>query len=117
MNHPDPASSENQRRKGAPKGNLEFQYKAGEIDLKSTEIKWLAVGGTIAQFKGTATIKGSNEEYWFRVQAKDLGEPGIGVDDFNIKIWDGDPDVEGTTLVHSSHNTLSGGNIQVKTKK
>lgn len=99
--------------KGQAKGNLEFQYQLGDINLKSTSITWLVVGGSNAQFKGEATLNGTLG-YHFRVLAHDGGE--LSADTFNIKIWDGDPDDPTTDLVHSSHNTLSGGNIQVRIK-
>ena len=56
--------------KGNAKGNLEFQYKVGDINLKSTEITWLVVSGSNAKFKGIATVNGV-PEYHFRVNAKD----------------------------------------------
>jgi len=101
--------------KGSATGNLEFQYHVEDkLNLKSTSITWLVVSGSNAQFKGTATLNGVSG-YYFRVIAQDKGEPGVGQDTFAIKIWDGDPDTDGT-LIHSSHNTLAGGNIIVRTK-
>ncbi|MHC4396274.1 MAG: PKD domain-containing protein, partial [Planctomycetota bacterium] len=44
-------------KKGAdnPDGNLEFQYKAGDIDLKSQDMEWLVVQSTTkVRFKGKA---------------------------------------------------------------
>lgn len=73
------------------------------------------VSGRNAQFKGTATLNGE-PGYYFRVIAQDNGEPGAGRDTFAIKIRFGDPEDEGT-LIHSSHNTLAGGNIIVRTKQ
>jgi hypothetical protein len=72
------------------------------------------VSGDNVQFKGTATVNG-NPGYYFRVTAQDKAEPGTGKDTFALKIWQGNPDTDGT-LLHSSHNILSGGNIQIKTK-
>jgi hypothetical protein len=48
------------------------------------------------------------------VKAKDNGEPGAGVDHFDIKIWCG-TDTEDDPY-HKAKNTISGGNIQVHTK-
>jgi len=104
--------------KGKSTGNLEFQYHAAEgFNLKSVNIDWLVVtGGKIAQFGGTATIDGVPGHY-FRVKAIDNGEPGIGVDVFWIKIWEGTViEAEKTDPWHNSQNTLSGGNIMVKIK-
>ena len=39
------------------------------------------------------------------------------LDEFDIKMWDGDPDDVTTSLVHSSKNVLSGGNIKVHKKQ
>jgi len=101
--------------KGASTGNLEFQYHAAEgFNLKSTTIDYLVVTGAIAKFGGKATVNGVTG-YFFRVMAHDVAEPGIGKDIFDIKIWLGDPNLDGT-LFHSSHNVLAGGNIMVKNK-
>lgn len=102
-------------RDSSATGNLEFQYHVEDkFNLKSTSITWLVVSNSNAQFKGTATLNGE-PGYYFRVMGKDNGEPG-DLDWFSIKIWNGDPDTEDSTLIHSSHNTLAGGNIKVKTK-
>ena len=100
--------------KGSPQGNIEFQYQAGDINLKSTEITWLAVSKTLASFKGVARLNGV-DGFYFMVKAKDFGEPGVGTDVFMIWIWDGNPDLPETQLVHHSSNVLAGGNIIIKT--
>lgn len=102
-----------------PTGNLEFQYHTCDgINLKSTTIQWLQVSGNVAQFGGTATLNGvstvDSKQYYFRVKAQDKGEPGTS-DEFMIKIWKGDPNLDGE-LIHASHSTLYGGNIIVRTK-
>jgi hypothetical protein len=96
-------------------GNLEFQFQAGGLNLKSASIDWLVMSAENAQFKGRGRVNGV-EGYFFRVIAKDFAEPGVGADEFAIKIWDGDPDSTDTTLVHSSKNVLNGGNIVVHKK-
>jgi len=96
-------------------GNLEFQFKTGDLNLKSTSIDWFVISSSNAQFKGQARVNGT-EGYFFRVIAKDFGEPGKDTDEFDIKIWDGDPDDEATSLIHISKNVLSGGNIVVHKK-
>ena len=93
-------------RKGVT-GNLEFQYHIDEkLNLKSTSIEWLVVSGSNAHFKGQGTLNGVGG-YSFDVICHD----GTNGDTFAIKIWN----AEGT-LIHSSHNTLSGGNISIRTK-
>lgn len=75
----------------------------------------VVTGGKIAQFGGTATKDGQTG-YYFRVKAIDNGEPGT-LDGFWIKIWAGDIiTAETTDPIYNSHNTLSGGNIQVRVK-
>jgi len=94
-------------------GKLNFQCKKADIKLKSTSIDWLTISTVSAQFQGTGTINGEGF-YTFRVKAKDNGEPGVDVDHFDIKIWNG-TDTEADPY-HKAKNTISGGNIQVHTK-
>jgi hypothetical protein len=77
-------------------------------------IDYLVVSGSNAKFGGKAKVDGVSGCY-SRVQAQDVAEPGVGKDTFSIKIWNGDPNLDGT-LIHSSHNVLAGGNIMVKNK-
>ncbi len=103
-------------KKGAdvPTGNVEFQFKVGDLNFHSSDFDWLVVAGTKAKFKGTGTINGEGS-YGFMISAIDGDE-----DTFRIKIWDknaddavvydnqmgGDEDDDPTT-------TLGGGNIVV----
>ena len=93
-------------------GKLNFQYIDAGIHLKSTSIDWLTISAVSAQFQGTGTINGDGL-YTFRVKAKDNGEPGAGVDHFDIMIWN-DTDTEADPY-HKAKNIISGGNIQVQT--
>ncbi len=97
-------------RQGSSTGNLEFQYNDADINLKSTTIDWLIISGVSAQFQGVATIN-SEGIYTFRVRVKDNGEPGIGSDEFNIKIWQG-TDTEADPI-HKAKNIIAGGNIAI----
>jgi hypothetical protein len=46
--------------RSTPDGNLEFQFKAGNLNFKSTSMDWLVVTGEPrAQFQGTGTINGA----------------------------------------------------------
>jgi predicted GH43/DUF377 family glycosyl hydrolase len=91
-------------------GNLEFQYRDADINLKSTKIDWLAISTNKVIFQGVGTINGENL-YTFRVKADDNGEPGVDVDFFSIKIWEGiDTEID---PIHKAKNTISGGNIKV----
>ena len=68
-------------------GNTEFQFKAGDLNFKSTSYQWLVVAGTRAQFKGVGTINGQGN-YGFLLTAID-GDTKKGIPDtFRIKIWD-----------------------------
>jgi len=77
-------------KKGAtvPDGNTEFQFKAGDLNFKSTSYEWLVIAGAKAKFKGSGTINGSGD-YAFMLTAIDgQVSGGGGVDKFRIKIWD-----------------------------
>jgi hypothetical protein len=101
-----------------PEGNLEFQYKAGDINLRSSDMEWLVVqSATKVRFKGKATINGEGL-YTFKVTAEDNGEPGTG-DWFKIEIWLGpDVDTENSPPVpkHKAQGYLGGGNVQIHQK-
>ncbi len=100
-----------------PNGNLEFQYKAGNINLKSNSgaMEWLVItSATKVRFKGQGTINGTGL-YTFKVTAEDNGEPGTGTDTFKIEIWTGVVDTENgpPTPKHLAKGVLGGGNIQI----
>jgi len=98
-----------------PNGNLEFQYKAGDINLKSAGMQWMVVTSTTkVRFKGQATINGAGL-YTFKVTAEDVGEPGAGRDTFKIEIWTGVVDTENgpPTPKHTAKGVLGGGNVQI----
>ena len=68
-------------------GNTEFQFKAGDLNFKSTSYDWLVVAGAKAKFKGSGTINGAGD-YAFQLTATDgQVSGGGGVDKFRIKIW------------------------------
>ncbi|HEV2833326.1 MAG TPA: MBG domain-containing protein, partial [Hanamia sp.] len=80
-----------QYKKGnnTPDGNTEFQFKAGDLNFKSSQydLGSLVIAGAKAIFKGTGTINGSGN-YNFMVSAIDGSvSGGGGVDKFRIKIW------------------------------
>jgi hypothetical protein len=65
--------------KGAevPTGNTEFQFKAGDLNFKSTPYHWLVVSGARAQYKGWDSINGQGS-YAFMLTAVDGQESGGG---------------------------------------
>jgi hypothetical protein len=99
-------------RKDESTGNLTYQFINGDLNLKSRNIDWLVIIDNNAYLEGQGKIKGI-DGYFFRVIATDFGVPGIGKDEFDIKIWYGDPDNPDSLLIHSSKNVLSAGNILV----
>jgi PKD repeat protein len=110
-------------QKGAkiPTGQTEFQFKAGNLNFKSTWYDWLVVAGAKAQYKGVGTINGAGE-YGFMLTAIDGAIKGEGTDLFRIKIWDkatdalvydnqiDAPDTDDPTMV------IGGGSIVIHTK-
>lgn len=71
-----------------PTGETEFQFKAGDLNFRSSSYQWLVVAGPKAQYKGTGTLNGLGN-YTFILTATD-GQVtgGGGVDKFRIKITD-----------------------------
>jgi len=90
--------------KGAnvPTGNTEFQFRAGDLNFKSTSYQWLVVAGARAQFKGWGTINGQGN-YGFLLTAIDgQVNGGGGVDRLRIKIWD---EASGVMIYDNQHGT------------
>jgi hypothetical protein len=97
-------------------GNLEFQYKDGDINLKSKQIDWLVISAVSAQFEGVGTIKDMPGEFKFRVNCTDNNQNG-NPDKFTIKIWAGlNTDTDDNLIYKALNVDLAGGNIVVKTK-
>ncbi len=97
-------------KKGAsvPTGNTEFQFRAGDLNFRSTSYDWLVVTGSdSANFKGEGTINGEGS-YRFKIWAGD-GAP----DTFRIQIWD----EKGIFYDNGSAQAIGGGSIVVHTRK
>ena len=94
-------------------GNLEFQYKAAGINLKSQAMTWYTTSNNKAMFQGEATINGEGL-YTFRVMATDGDLSGGQPDHFDIKIWQG-TDTESDPY-HKAKNELAGGSIVIHKK-
>jgi hypothetical protein len=76
-----------------PDGSTEFQFKAGNLNFKSTIYEWLVIASSKAMFKGSGTINGFGN-YGFILSAIDADlTPSAAIDKFRIKIWDQDNDV------------------------
>jgi len=64
--------------------STDSQFKAGNLNFKSTMYDWLIIAGTKAMFKGEGIIN-DNGRYGFQLSAIDDES-----DKFRIKIWDKD---------------------------
>ena len=92
--------SKYQKGANVPSGNTEFQFKAGNLNFKSTAYQWLVVAGAKAQFKGRGTINGEGN-YAFMLTAIDgQVSGGGGADRFRIKLWD---EASGTKVYDNQH--------------
>ena len=102
-------------KRGEARGKIRFKYTDRHIKLKSTSIEQLVIaGGLVAHFMGRARVNRENG-YWFCVKAVDNGQPGSGVDTFEIDIWaPGVPPEEEPT--ETVGGILRGGNIKVHTR-
>ena len=81
----------------------DFGYVVHSLSIDSLTI---SVDGTTASFTGTCRVNGV-KGYSFTVNVEDNGEPGVGVDRFQISII-------GLGLTYYIDNPLlSGGNIQI----
>ncbi len=90
--------------KGAnkPTGNTEFQFKAGDLNFKSTNYQWLTVSGARAQFKGTGTINGVGSFDFILTAIDGQVSGGGGTDKFRIKITNTDG-----TIVYDNQRGLA----------
>ncbi|MBI4582111.1 MAG: HYR domain-containing protein, partial [Planctomycetes bacterium] len=70
-----------------PDGNTEFQFKAGNLNFKSTAYEWLVVSGARAQFKGSGTINGEGDYRFILTAIDGQVSGGGGSDKFRIRIW------------------------------
>ena len=98
--------------RSVPDGNLEFQFKAGSLNFKSTSMDWLMVTGEPrGQFQGTGTINGTTV-CKFAVDAWDASYSASKVDAFGLRIFSctggGDryslpptPLTKGSIIIHS----------------
>jgi hypothetical protein len=89
-----------------PQGQEEYQDHGPAQPMDVHSINVLAVicpSPTEANIHGEATIDGSGS-YFYRIDVKDLNEPGKGFDKYRIRL---------STGYDSGEQTLEGGNIQI----
>jgi len=71
-----------------PEGNTEFQFKAGDLNFKSTVYEWMVISGAKVRYRGTGQVNGAGA-FGFELTAWDGDMPGGGgVDRFRLKVWD-----------------------------
>jgi hypothetical protein len=94
-----------------PTGQTEFDFKAGNLNFRSTNHEWLVISGNTAQYRGSGTINGTGD-YGFMVTVVD------GNDAFRMVIWDKATDavIFDNTLGQLSPQLTGGGNISIQSK-
>jgi parallel beta-helix repeat protein len=94
-------------------GQLEFQYHADDLKLKSTSYDWVSVASVQVMFEGEGVLNGV-PGYKFRVWAFDGDKAGGQPDRFTIRIWIGDDSYGSPT--YRAEGDLGGGQIVVHKK-
>jgi hypothetical protein len=94
-------------------GQLEFQYHADDLKLKSTSYDWVSVASVQVMFQGEGVLNGV-PGYKFRVWAFDGDKAGGQPDRFTIRIWTGSDGYESPT--YRAEGDLGGGQIVVHKK-
>lgn len=100
-------------KKAVASGNLEFQYQASGINLKSSAYDFAHIVTTQAIFEGQGSIN-NVEGYKFRVRAVDGDKLGNVADRFEIRIWTGGNSFD--SPLYKAEGDLSGGQIVVHKK-
>lgn len=101
------------QKKDTSSGQLEFQYKADGLNLKSTSYDWVTVATTQAIFEGTGTLNGE-PGHKFRVWAFDGDRAGGQPDRFTIRIWTDGGSFDVPT--YRAEGDLGGGQVVVHKK-
>jgi len=112
--------SKYQKGANVPTGNTEFQFKAGDLNFRSTSYDWLVVASARAQYKGSGSINGAGD-YRFMLTAIDgQVSGGGGTDKFRMKIWGDNGPIYDNQLNAPDTNepttVLGGGSIVIHTK-
>ncbi|MGE0883538.1 MAG: HYR domain-containing protein [Blastocatellales bacterium] len=102
-----------------PEGDTEFQFKAANLNFKSTVYEWLVVAGPKAQFKGSGKINNAGDYRFILTAIDGQINGGGGLDKFRIRIWNN----SGGGLVYDNQlnapdsadptTVLGGGNIVI----
>ena len=70
-----------------PKGETQFEFKAGAFEFNALNFDYLVVNGAKAQFKGTGKIIGGQSGIGFIMTVTDGAEDGSGTDKIRLKIY------------------------------
>ncbi|MGH9802085.1 MAG: HYR domain-containing protein, partial [Blastocatellia bacterium] len=70
-----------------PDGETEFQFKAANMNFKSTVYEWLVVAGARAQYKGSGQINNSGDYRFILTAIDGQINGGGGQDKLRMKIW------------------------------
>jgi len=92
---------------GQTSGQQTYQDQGPAQPLTVKALSVLAIvceGSTQASIYGQATINGSGS-FFYRINVKDVGEPGVGTDTYWILLQNG---------YTSGQQTLEGGNVQIR---
>jgi len=90
------------------KGQLQFVDRNGKMNFHGNEVSSFEVYENQAVFSGAGRLNGE-EEYSYRVEVVDDGNPGREKDTFSIQITEEDSD----SAMYDVSGTLAGGNIKV----
>ncbi|MFN0111224.1 MAG: HYR domain-containing protein, partial [Blastocatellia bacterium] len=80
--------SKYKRGSSVPTGETEFQFKAANLNFKSTVYEWLVVSGARAQYKGSGTINNTGDYRFILTAIDGQISGGGGQDKLRMKIWD-----------------------------
>ncbi len=80
--------SKYQNGNSVPTGETEFQFKAGNLNFKSTVYEWLVIAGARAQYKGSGKINNTGDYRFMLTVIDGQVNGGGGTDKFRIRIWD-----------------------------
>lgn len=101
------------RKNETSSGQLEFQYHADGLNLKSASYDWVSVASVQVMFEGEGVLNGV-PGYRFRVWAFDGDKAGGQPDRFTIRIWTGSGSYESPT--YRAEGDLGGGQVVVHKK-
>lgn len=70
-----------------PKGEMQFEFKLGDLEFNAVNFEYLSVSGSKAQFSGSGRITGDQSGYGFIMTVIDGQLDGSGTDKVGMKIY------------------------------